>query len=87
MSPAVPDGGMLPNGYADVCGLEKARPIVADWQNQFDQQIIDVGKATGVPGQLMKNLFAQESQFWPGMYRCLMSMDWDRLPSKAPTRS
>jgi hypothetical protein len=63
------NGGLLPNGYADVCGLEKARPIITDWQNQFDQKIIDVGKATGVPGQLMKNLFAQESQFWPGMYR------------------
>jgi len=64
-----PNGGLLPNGYADVCGLEKARPIVSEWQNQFDQRIIDVGKATGVPAQLMKNLFAQESQFWPGMYR------------------
>ena len=64
-----PDGGLLPNGYADACGLEKARPIVEEWQNQFDQRIIDVGKETGVPAQLMKNLFAQESQFWPGMFR------------------
>ncbi len=64
-----PNGGLLPNGYADVCGLEKAHPIVTDWQNQFDQRIIDVGKDTGIPAQLMKNLFAQESQFWPGMYR------------------
>jgi hypothetical protein len=63
------NGGLLPNGYADVCGLEQARPIVIDWQNQFDQQIITEGKTTGVPAQLMKNLFAQESQFWPGMYR------------------
>jgi hypothetical protein len=64
-----PAGGLLPNGYADACGLEKARPIVEEWQNQFDQRIIEVGKETGVPGQLMKNLFAQESQFWPGMFR------------------
>jgi hypothetical protein len=61
--------GLLPNGYADVCGLEKARPIVEEWQNQFDNRIIEVSKETGVPAQLMKNLFAQESQFWPGMYR------------------
>jgi hypothetical protein len=64
-----PAGGLLPNGYADGCGLEKSRPVLADWQNQFDQRIIDVGKETGVPAQLMKNLFAQESQFWPGEFR------------------
>ena len=64
-----PTGGLEPNGYADACGLEMARPIILDWQNQFDQQIIEVGKETGIPAQLMKNLFAQESQFWPGMFR------------------
>jgi len=62
-------GGILPNGYADACGLEKAHPIVEDWQNQFDQRIIEVAKETGIPAQLMKNLFAQESQFWPGEFR------------------
>jgi len=62
-------GGLLPNGYADVCGLEKARPILDDWQNQFDQRIIEVAQMTGIPAQLMKNLFAQESQFWPGVFR------------------
>lgn len=66
---ACPNGGMLPNGYADVCGLDKARPLVAEWQNQFDHQIIEVANETGVPAQLMKNLFAQESQFWPGEFR------------------
>jgi len=64
-----PSSGLLPNGYADACGLEKARPQVLDWQNQFDQRIIDVARETGVPAQLMKNLFAQESQFWPGVFR------------------
>ena len=66
---ACPGGGLLPNGYADACGLEKARPLIEVWQNQFDQRIIDVSKETGIPAQLMKNLFAQESQFWPGMFR------------------
>jgi hypothetical protein len=66
---ACTNGGLLPNGYADACGLEAARPVVSEWQNQFDDRIISVARETGVPAQLMKNLFAQESQFWPGMFR------------------
>jgi hypothetical protein len=60
---------MLPNGYADACGLEQARPIVEEWQNQFDARTIQVANETGIPAQLLKNLFAQESQFWPGVFR------------------
>ena len=64
-----PTGGLLPNGYADACGLELARPLVEEWQNRFDLEIIAVAQETGVPAQLMKNIFAQESQFWPGVFR------------------
>ena len=64
-----PSNGLLPNGYADACGLAKARPLVEIWQNQFDNRIIETAKETGVPAQLMKNLFAQESQFWAGVFR------------------
>lgn len=64
-----PDNGLLANGYADACGLEAARPQVVEWQNRFDERIIAVARETGVPGQLMKNLFAQESQFWPGAFK------------------
>jgi len=64
-----PSGGLLDNGYSNACGLEKAWPLVMDWQNQFDQTIIDVSLETNVPGQLMKNIFAQESQFWPGVFK------------------
>jgi hypothetical protein len=64
-----PSNGQLPNGYANTCGLELARPLVDEWQNQFDQRIIEVANETGIPAQLMKNLFAQESQFWPGVFR------------------
>jgi hypothetical protein len=66
---ACPSGGLLPNGYADACGLEKARDLVEIWQNQFDEQLITAARETGVPAQLMKSLFAQESQFWPGIFR------------------
>jgi hypothetical protein len=64
-----PSRGLLSNGYADTCGLELARPLVEEWQNRFDLQIIQTAQETGVPAQLMKNLFAQESQFWPGVFR------------------
>ena len=64
-----PSWGLLPNGYADACGLEAAAPLVMEWQNQFDARIIEVSRDSGVPAQLMKNLFAQESQFWPGMFK------------------
>ena len=61
--------GLLANGYADACGLDLARDKVEEWQNRFDLQIIQVAQETGVPAQLMKNIFAQESQFWPGVFR------------------
>jgi len=64
-----PSGGLLSNGYADNCGLELAMPEVIEWQNQFDDQIMQMAIDTNVSAQLLKNLFAQESQFWPGEFR------------------
>ncbi len=61
-----PDGGLLANGWASACGLEVARPTVDAWQNRFDSQIVAVAQEHNLPAQLLKNLFAQESQFWPG---------------------
>ncbi|MGB8982958.1 MAG: hypothetical protein WCC12_13875 [Anaerolineales bacterium] len=63
---ACPDGGLMPDGAASTCGLEAAREAATAWQNQFDTIILNVGKDTGVPAHLLKNLFAKESQFWPG---------------------
>lgn len=63
---ACENNGLLPDGGASECGMEKARTEVIAWQNQFDGIILNIGKDTGVPAHLLKNLFARESQFWPG---------------------
>ena len=60
------DGGLLSDGGASTCGMEVARDAVNGWQNQFDEIILNTAKNTGVPAHLLKNLFAIESQFWPG---------------------
>jgi len=61
------DNGLLPDGGANNCGMEAARSAVTEWQNQFDSLILNVAKDSGVPAHLLKNLFARESQFWPGI--------------------
>ena len=63
-----PSGGLETNGAANACGMEAAQPVVDGWQNQFDAEIMRVAADTGVPAQLMKNIFSRESQFWPGIY-------------------
>ena len=63
---ACPQNGLLSNGAANACGLEQARTIVTDWQNQFDLTILQIANDTTIPAHLLKNVFAQESQFWPG---------------------
>ena len=63
---ACADSGLDPNGNVNQCGLEMARGAVTQWQNQFDDLILSTAQGTGVPARLLKNLFARESQFWPG---------------------
>ena len=65
---ACPNGGLEVNGSATPCGMDIARPYVKEWQNQFDAEIIRVASQSGVPAQMMKNIFSRESQFWPGIY-------------------
>ena len=67
---ACADGGLLPGGDGvNQCGLEKSRPAVVEWQNQFDKLILSTARDTAVPARLLKNLFARESQFWPGIHQ------------------
>ena len=68
---ACPDGGLIPGGGANECGQEAARGAADAWQNQFDMLIMRAANNTGVPAQLLKNLFARESQFWPGVFRAV----------------
>ena len=63
------DGGVGPDGNVNQCGLEKSREQVIQWQNSFDELILSTAQETGVPARLLKNLFARESQFWPGSYQ------------------
>jgi hypothetical protein len=77
-----PQGGVMANGYATACGLERARPIVQEWQNQFDERIIEVAQDTGVPAQLLKNLFGQESQFWPGAFNGVKHLGLGHITEK-----
>jgi hypothetical protein len=64
-----PDGGLQAPGMANECGMDLARPQVMEWQNRFDTELIRVALDTGIPAQLMKNIFARESQLWPGYYQ------------------
>jgi len=62
-----PDKGFFTDGTLTPCGKEAAQPLVEEWQNRFDDLILAAAQETGVPAQLLKNLFSRESQFWPGM--------------------
>lgn len=68
---ACPDGGLMPGNVVNQCGLEKSRDAVREWQNQFDELILGTARETSVPARLLKNLFARESQFWPGIYQAV----------------
>ena len=71
--------GLLPSGAANQCGIEAARLLMTDWQNQFDTLIYSVAWDTGVPAQLLKNLFSRESQFWPVDFRIITDVGLGQL--------
>jgi hypothetical protein len=62
-----PSAGMENEISANECGMEAAQFEVKKWQNQFDQYIFKYSAETKIPAQLLKNVFARESQLWPGI--------------------
>ncbi|HEX7394967.1 MAG TPA: hypothetical protein VF313_08595, partial [Anaerolineaceae bacterium] len=77
-----PEGGLAATDVANECGLNAALPLVIDWQNRFDSQIFQVSKDTGIPAQLLKNVFGRESQFWPGLYGSINEVGLGQLTDK-----
>ncbi len=63
-----PDGGLSNSQIASECGVAASQDLLDEWQNTFNQDILNASRKTGVPAQLLKNLFSKESQFWPGIY-------------------
>lgn len=63
-----PNEGMETDITANSCGVQAAYEKVVEWQNCFDEEIFITSLDTGVPAQLLKNVFSRESQFWPGIY-------------------
>ncbi|MEJ5314872.1 hypothetical protein [Anaerolinea thermophila] len=71
---------------ANNCGLSVAYAAVVQWQNRFNEVILNVAQETGVPAQLMKNIFSRESQFWPGIYFLIQEAGLGQLtPAGADT--
>ena len=63
-----PNWGLQEPNLANECGLERALPLVYEWQNRFDEMIWAISRQVGIPAVLFKRLIAHESQFWPGTY-------------------
>ncbi len=74
-----PFGGLETFSTANVCGLEKARPVIVEWQNQYNAKIFEAGQNVGIPAFLLKNLFARESQFWPGYFVDILESGFGQL--------
>jgi|SRR5271157_279161 len=63
-----PDAGFSSDGAVSTCGMDASQPSVDEWQNRFDDQILSAASDSGIPAQLLKNIFSRESQFWPGVF-------------------
>jgi len=53
-----PASGLMSNGYADACGLSKAKSVVDSVAKPIRHSNLKRCPETGLPAQLLKNLFA-----------------------------
>lgn len=63
--------GLTADGSPNGCGVEVAQPAVVEWQNQFNEAIIQTSNNLSLPSRIVKAVISVESQFWPGS-------DWAR---------
>ncbi len=76
------DGGLTAANVASACGVEAARLLLTEWQNRFDDDIWQASQETGVPARLLKNVFARESQLWPGVFHTTREAGLGQLTEK-----
>ena len=62
-----PSGGLMLNGYANACGMTRAKETVITVQNLLNEPILNAYDEVGVPPVLLKQLIRYESQFWPAI--------------------
>jgi hypothetical protein len=77
-----PDGGLQSVNVATACGVELAKPLLVEWQNRFDEDILKTSAETGVPASLLKGVFSRESQIWPGIFTTYKEAGLGQLTEK-----
>ena len=60
-----PNNGLSNPASANSCGEKVAHNALVLWQNQYDAVLLDAAQKAGIPPFVLKNVIAQESQFWP----------------------
>ena len=68
-APDCPNNGLTADGNSTQCGVETAYSKVIEWQNLFNDSILQASSTYMIPPVVLKGIFAQESQFWPGYYK------------------
>jgi|GEM_PF-1098886 len=74
-----PFNGIQTFALANQCGVEAARPLILEWQNQYDSKIFETSVKHAIPARLVKRLIALESQFWPGIYIDILESGFGQL--------
>ncbi len=57
--------GLFFNGGVNGCGAMVCQEAVFQWQNQYNDELLESAQRHQVPARLLKGAIMQESQFWP----------------------